>query len=58
MHNPSSYVRDFYFFRRNFYPEFTMVKMDMEEAARTLQKQVGFLDLVVYGKDYIHQVLE
>ncbi len=33
-------MRDFYFFRRNFYPQLTLVHMNPEEAAKGLQKQV------------------
>uniref|UniRef100_A0A915D4K6 Uncharacterized protein n=1 Tax=Ditylenchus dipsaci TaxID=166011 RepID=A0A915D4K6_9BILA len=28
LHNPSAYVRDFYFFHRSFYPQLTLLKMD------------------------------
>ena len=41
LHNLNSYVRDFYFFRRNFYPQLTLVHMNPEEASRGLQRQVG-----------------
>ncbi len=41
MQNLNSYVRDFYFFRRNHYPQLSMVHMDQDEASRALQKQVG-----------------
>lgn len=40
MHNLNSYVRDFYFFRRNFYPQLSLVHMDPEEAYKALQRQV------------------
>ena len=40
MHNLNSYVRDFYFFRRNFYPQLSLVHMNPDEASYTLQKQV------------------
>ncbi|KAI1727311.1 cation channel complex component UNC80 domain-containing protein [Ditylenchus destructor] len=32
LHNPLSYVRDFYFFHRSFYPQLTLVKMNPDEA--------------------------
>ena len=32
IHNPDSYVRDFYFFHRSFYPQLTLIKMNPEEA--------------------------
>ncbi|CAH1781834.1 unnamed protein product, partial [Owenia fusiformis] len=50
MHNLDSYVRDFYFFRRNFYPQLTMIHMNPEEAFKTLQKQALTLKTVEIGK--------
>ena len=47
MHNLNSYVRDFYFFRRNFYPQLSLVNMNPEEASRALQRQVGLISLHV-----------
>ena len=41
MYNLNSYVRDFYFFRRNFYAQLTLIKKDPEEARKMLQKQVS-----------------
>ena len=41
MHNLNSYVRDFYFFRRNFYPQLSLVNMNAEDAKTSLQKQVS-----------------
>jgi hypothetical protein len=40
VHNQNAYVRDFYFFRRNFYPQLSLVKMDPEDASLALQKRV------------------
>ncbi|XP_049834730.1 protein unc-80 homolog isoform X4 [Schistocerca gregaria] len=39
IHNPSSYVRDFYFFKRSQYPQLELVHMKPEEAFNALQKQ-------------------
>ena len=41
VHNQNAYVRDFYFFRRNFYPQLSLVKMDPEDASLALQRRVG-----------------
>lgn len=32
VHSPSSYVRDFYFFHRSFYPQLTLVKQTIDTA--------------------------
>ena len=40
IHNMNCYVRDFYFFRRNFYPQLSLVHMNPEEASEKLQHQV------------------
>ena len=40
MHTLNSYVRDFYFFRRNFYPQLSLVRMNPSEASKNLQIQV------------------
>ena len=47
LHNLNSYVRDFYFFRRNFYPQLTLVHMNPEEASRGLQRQVGCCTFII-----------
>lgn len=41
IHNMNCYVRDFYFFRRNFYPQLSLVHMNPEEASNKLQHQVS-----------------
>jgi hypothetical protein len=50
MHNLNSYVRDFYFFRRNFYPQLSLIMMDAEDAFNTLQKQAFTQKFVEIGK--------
>ncbi|XP_074657337.1 protein unc-80 homolog [Tubulanus polymorphus] len=50
MHNLNSYVRDFYFFRRNFYPQLSMVHMDSQDAFNSLQKQAFTLKFAEVGK--------
>ncbi|KAK7491630.1 hypothetical protein BaRGS_00017083 [Batillaria attramentaria] len=50
VHNQNSYVRDFYFFRRNFYPQLSLVKMDPEDASLALQKRVFMLKFIEIGK--------
>jgi len=35
---PDSYARNFYFFRRNIYPQLNLVQMDQKEAAKLLEK--------------------
>ncbi|KAL3872189.1 hypothetical protein ACJMK2_040132 [Sinanodonta woodiana] len=50
IHNLNSYVRDFYFFRRNFYPQLSLVHMNPEEALDSLHKQVLVLKFVEIGK--------
>ncbi|KAL4233067.1 Protein unc-80 [Mactra antiquata] len=50
IHNMNSYVRDFYFFRRNFYPQLSLVHMDPEEAQENLQRQALLLKFGEIGK--------
>ena len=38
---PDAYVRNFYFFRRNYYPQLSLVQMDTKEALRILEKTVN-----------------
>jgi len=40
MHNVNGYVRDFYFFRRNFYPQLSLVHMNTADATTALHSQV------------------
>jgi len=51
MHNVNGYVRDFYFFRRNFYPQLSLVHMNPTDAAVALHSQVAlphnFINLTV-----------
>ncbi|XP_076436361.1 protein unc-80 homolog isoform X3 [Babylonia areolata] len=50
VHNQNSYVRDFYFFRRNFYPQLSLVKMDPADASLALQRRVFMLKFIEIGK--------
>ena len=47
IHVPDSYVRNFYFFRRNYYPQLSLVQMDTKEATRILEKAVIILEICV-----------
>ncbi|GFO03526.1 unc-80-like protein, partial [Plakobranchus ocellatus] len=50
IHNSNAYVRDFYFFRRNFYPQLSLVKMNPDDAKLALQRRVFMLKFVEVGK--------
>ncbi|CAG5120059.1 unnamed protein product, partial [Candidula unifasciata] len=50
IHNNNAYVRDFYFFRRNFYPQLSLVHMNPDDAKLALQKRVFMLKFVEVGK--------
>lgn len=50
IHNPSSYVRDFYFFKRSQYPQLELVHMKPEEAFNGLQRQELIHKFVEIGK--------
>ncbi|KAF4517233.1 hypothetical protein B566_EDAN005287 [Ephemera danica] len=50
IHNPSAYVRDFYFFKRSQYPQLQLVHMRPEEAYNALQKSALTLKFVEIGK--------
>ncbi|KAL4003818.1 hypothetical protein ACH3XW_9180 [Acanthocheilonema viteae] len=41
VHNPSSYVRDFYFFHRSLYPQLTLVKLNPDEVHLRM-RQIAF----------------
>ncbi|CAD5215802.1 unnamed protein product [Bursaphelenchus okinawaensis] len=50
IHLPSSYVRDYYFFHRSFYPQLSLVKLD-PEVAHSQMKQNSFQQkLIETGK--------
>ncbi|XP_015837451.1 protein unc-80 homolog isoform X11 [Tribolium castaneum] len=48
--NPSSYVRDYYFFKRSQYPQLELIHMKPEEAFNALQKQELLHKFVEIGK--------
>lgn len=50
IHNPQSYVRDHYFFKRSQYPQLGLVHMVPEEAFEKLQQQELLLKFVETGK--------
>ncbi|CAE1324419.1 UNC80 [Acanthosepion pharaonis] len=50
MHNLNSYVRDFYFFHRNIYPQLSLLYMNPDAAFQSLQKQAFILKFVEFGK--------
>lgn len=50
IHNPSSYVRDFYFFKRSQYPQLELVHMKPEDAFDALQRQELNHKFVEIGK--------
>lgn len=50
IHNPSSYVRDFYFFKRSQYPQLELVHMKPDEAFSALQQQELMHKFVEIGK--------
>ncbi|XP_063984989.1 protein unc-80 homolog isoform X3 [Diachasmimorpha longicaudata] len=50
IHNPSSYVRDYYFFKRSQYPQLELVHMKPEDAFNALQRQELVHKFVEIGK--------
>ncbi|XP_024080721.1 protein unc-80 homolog [Cimex lectularius] len=50
IHNPNSYVRDYYFFKRSQYPQLQLVHMHPQEAFNALQKQELMHKVVEIGK--------
>ncbi|XP_038219466.1 protein unc-80 homolog isoform X2 [Zerene cesonia] len=50
IHNPQSYVRDHYFFKRSQYPQLGLVHMEPEEAFNKLQQQELLHKFVEIGK--------
>ncbi|KAL1123884.1 hypothetical protein AAG570_001654, partial [Ranatra chinensis] len=50
IHNPNSYVRDYYFFKRSQYPQLELVHMHPIEAFNALQRQELMHKVVEIGK--------
>ncbi|RNA13665.1 hypothetical protein BpHYR1_016285 [Brachionus plicatilis] len=50
IHLPDTYVRNFYFFRRNFYPQLSLVEMDPKEAIKHLEKAAFNLKVLEQSK--------
>lgn len=40
IHNPSGYVRDYYHFRRTFYPQLNLVRLNPDQAMKKLKMTV------------------
>ncbi|XP_046453317.1 protein unc-80 homolog isoform X4 [Daphnia pulex] len=59
IHNPSAYVRDYYFFKRSQYPQLNLVHMDPVRAHDALQKQAFTEKMVELGKvQFVTSVLK
>lgn len=50
IHNPTSYVRDYYFFKRSQYPQLELIQMDLVEAFNQLQSQELIHKFIEIGK--------
>ncbi|KAI6240158.1 Protein unc-80 [Aphelenchoides fujianensis] len=50
IHNPTAYVRDFYFFHRSFYPQLTLAKMDPNAALLKMKTYAFQQKLIETGK--------
>lgn len=50
IHHGDAYVRDFYFFRRNMYPQLSLVHMQPNDAFNTLQMHAASLKAGELGK--------
>lgn len=59
IHNPSAYVRDYYFFKRSQYPQLNLVHMDPNRAHEALQKQAFVEKMMELGKvQFVTSVLK
>ncbi|KHJ79951.1 hypothetical protein OESDEN_20384 [Oesophagostomum dentatum] len=59
IHLPSCYVRDFYFFHRSFYPQLTLVKLDLEEAHLRMRQTAFAQRFIEVGKVLLtHNILK
>jgi len=47
---PDTYVRDFYFFRRNIYPQLSLVHMDVKQSQRQLEQASIYLKTIELSK--------
>ncbi|CAF3413796.1 unnamed protein product [Rotaria socialis] len=50
IHIPDTYVRDFYFFRRNIYPQLSLVYMDGKKSQQGLERMAIFLKTTELSK--------
>ncbi|KAK6023378.1 hypothetical protein OSTOST_10837 [Ostertagia ostertagi] len=59
LHLPSCFVRDFYFFHRSFYPQLTLVKMDLNEAQLKMRQTAFAQRFIEVGKVLLtHNILK
>ncbi|PAV67932.1 hypothetical protein WR25_01182 isoform B [Diploscapter pachys] len=59
IHLPSSYVRDFYFFHRSFYPQLTLTKLSIEEAHLKMRQTAFAQRFIEVGKVLLtHNILK
>ena len=50
IHIPDTYVRDFYFFRRNIYPQLSLIHMDAKQSQRQLEHMSIYLKTTELSK--------
>ncbi|KAL3119939.1 hypothetical protein niasHT_007067 [Heterodera trifolii] len=50
LHNPSAFVRDFYFFHRSFYPQLQLVRLDIGQAQQRIREHALQQKLIETGK--------
>lgn len=53
IHNPHSYVRDYYFFKRSMYPQLELMHMKPSDAFNALQQQELVHKFVEIGKVHL-----
>uniref|UniRef100_A0A7I4YUG5 UNC80 domain-containing protein n=1 Tax=Haemonchus contortus TaxID=6289 RepID=A0A7I4YUG5_HAECO len=59
LHLPSCYIRDFYFFHRSFYPQLSLVKLDMDEAQLKMRETAFAQRFIEVGKVLLtHNILK
>ncbi|KAK6755856.1 hypothetical protein RB195_014320 [Necator americanus] len=59
IHLPSCYVRDFYFFHRSFYPQLTLVKLELEDAHLRMRQTAFAQRFIEVGKVLLtHNILK
>uniref|UniRef100_A0A158QN60 DUF3453 domain-containing protein n=1 Tax=Haemonchus placei TaxID=6290 RepID=A0A158QN60_HAEPC len=59
LHLPSCYIRDFYFFHRSFYPQLSLVKLDLDEAQLKMRETAFAQRFIEVGKVLLtHNILK